>query len=107
MFRKKNATWSPWGIRASVDTENSSTVEATSSAPYPPNQGRDLRGPTKAKAASGEAKAQIATALEARNPPRVHCRANGRISISTSWLDRKNPYRLVLANHSRLATDST
>jgi hypothetical protein len=82
-------------------------VETRRSAPYPANQGRDLRGPTKASAARGEAKAQIDTALEARNPPRVHCRANGRSSMSESWLDRKSAYRLVLANDSRLATDST
>src|SRR5688572_25678163 len=82
-------------------------VERARNAPYAMNQGKDRRGPTNASAARGEANAQIETALEARKPPRVHCRANGRMSIRKSWLNRKNPYRLVLANQKRLPRDST
>jgi hypothetical protein len=65
---------------------------------YAPNHGTASRVPANTSAPIGEVSAHRQTPLDATNPPRLHCRANGSASIRISCVIRNMRYRFVLAN---------
>jgi hypothetical protein len=108
MFRAKNASLIPLGISAALLVRCGSRIDDPAiSAAKAKNQGSARRGPTKTRAPSGEVNAQMATALEATKPPRLHCRRNGSNRDAMSCAVRKNSHRFVLAKWIRLPTTTT